>query len=130
MCVSLLGPGVSNFDLHEIKELLQVASRIRPAVVQRNSDPFSSDGIVREFCASAGIQYQAYSSLGTQWVMRGVQPNPVLNSAAIQHIAQQHNVSSAQVVLRWALQHGEVWPPVCGARLQLCTLLKMLASVA
>ena len=53
---------------------------------------------------------QAYSSLGTQWVMRGVQPNPVLSSAVIEGIAQQHNVSSAQVVLRWALQHGQVRP--------------------
>ncbi len=51
---------------------------------------------------------QAYSSLGTQWVMRGVQPNPVLSSAVIEGIAQQHNISSAQVVLRWALQHGQV----------------------
>jgi diketogulonate reductase-like aldo/keto reductase len=45
--------------MHEIKDLLQVASRVRPAVVQRNSDPFSSDGFIRAFCASAGIQYQA-----------------------------------------------------------------------
>ncbi len=50
--------GVSNFDVDEIKELIQIATRVRPAVVQRNSDPFSSDSSVRAFCASAGIQYQ------------------------------------------------------------------------
>ena len=58
---------------------------------------------------------QAYSSLGTQWVMRGIQPNPVFDSALIKNIAQHHNVSSAQVVLRWGLQHGQVCPCFCAS---------------
>ena len=49
---------MSNFDVDQLAELLQVATRVRPALVQRNSDPFSSDRDARAFCAAAGIQYQ------------------------------------------------------------------------
>ena len=52
-------------------------------------------------------------------MIRGIHPNPVLTSVAIQHIAQQHNVSTAQVVLRWALQHGQVRTSLCDANIHL-----------
>ena len=45
--------------MDQLAELLLVANRVRPALVQRNSDPFSSDRHTRAFCAAAGIQYQA-----------------------------------------------------------------------
>jgi len=40
--------------------------------------------------------------------MRGVEPNPVLNSEVVEKLAMSHGVSNAQLVLRWALQHGQV----------------------
>lgn len=49
--------GVSNFDLGDLTELLKVA-RIKPAVVQRNSDPLRPDTDVQAFCFIAGIQYE------------------------------------------------------------------------
>jgi hypothetical protein len=35
----------------------------------------------QEFCHQEGIQYMGYSTLGSQWLMRGVSTNPVLLNA-------------------------------------------------
>ena len=50
--------GVSNFDSDQLAELLKVATRVKPALVQRNSDPFSADRNTRAFCAASDIQFQ------------------------------------------------------------------------
>ena len=60
---SLLCPGVSNFDMEQLGELRQFA-RTQPAVVQRNSDPFSQDAEMRSYCRLAGIQYQVGLATG------------------------------------------------------------------
>lgn len=77
-------------------------------------DPFHQDREVREFARSHGIEYQAYSSLGTQWSnsprMRG-QPNPVLNSWVLQDIAVKHNTSVARVVIAWVNAEGGIALP-------------------
>jgi diketogulonate reductase-like aldo/keto reductase len=48
---------VSNFGIDELAELLAMA-RIKPALVQRNSDPLSADAEVQAFCRMSGILYQ------------------------------------------------------------------------
>ena len=50
-----------------------------------------------------GVQFQAYSSLGTQHRAR---VNPVLNHPIIKALSRSTGRSEAQVVLRWVLQHG------------------------
>jgi diketogulonate reductase-like aldo/keto reductase len=50
---------------------------------------------------------QGYSTLGSQWLMRGHASNPVLGSAVVGGIAAETGRDAAQVVLRWALQHGQ-----------------------
>ena len=49
--------GVSNFDIDELAELLAMA-RIKPALVQRHSDPLSADAATQALCRLAGVQYQ------------------------------------------------------------------------
>lgn len=51
---------------------------------------------------------QGYSTLGSQWLMKGYETNPVLNQPAVLKAAADAQRSPAQVVLRWALQHGQV----------------------
>ena len=51
---------------------------------------------------------QGYSTLGSQWLMRGHSVNPVLESPVVGGIAAETGRDPAQVVLRWALQHGQV----------------------
>ena len=102
--------GVSNFDVNELRELAEWA-RVEPAVVQRNSDIFSADKEARQLCESKRWQYEAYSSLGSQWLMRGHRENPVLTHADVKRIARKKGKSPAQVVLRWAIQHGQIVIP-------------------
>jgi diketogulonate reductase-like aldo/keto reductase len=87
--------GVSNFNLEQLVELVEFAN-IPPAVVQRRNDVFEQDVAVRHFCRQLGIQYVAYSSLGTQHTFSG-EENPVLHSGALQAIAKERNASVAQV---------------------------------
>mmetsp|Transcript_77 Transcript_77/g.125 ORF Transcript_77/g.125 Transcript_77/m.125 type:complete len:298 (-) Transcript_77:1107-2000(-) len=102
--------GVSNFNIDQLIQLLQVAT-IAPHVVQVNSDPFHPNTDIQEFCRLHGIQFVGYSSLGSQWMMRGYSTNPVLANPKIVQIAAAHGVAAAQVVLRWALQKGQVVIP-------------------
>lgn len=101
---------MSNFDVSQLAELKRWA-KVQPAVVQRNADIFSADTQTRMFTRSQGWQYEAYSSLGSQWVMRGHSENPVLNAPAVKAAAAAHGASPAAVALRWALQKGQVVIP-------------------
>lgn len=55
--------GVSNFDVVDLKELLNIA-KAPVSVVQNWFDPFHQDVNVREFCAKHEIHYMGYSTLG------------------------------------------------------------------
>jgi len=48
---------VSNFDLRELSELWLMA-KVKPAVVQRNSDPLNPDILVQQYARLTGMQYQ------------------------------------------------------------------------
>ena len=101
--------GVSNFDRPTLLELLDsVASSTAtwPMVVQNWMDPLHQDRAVRELCAARGIAFTAYSTLGTQHIMRGAATNPVLTSPVLTSIGAAHGVSAAATALRWALQRG------------------------
>lgn len=87
---------MSNFSLQQLIELQEWAE-VPPAVVQRHADVFTQDTAVHRFCASQGIQYMAYSSLGTQYLSQGFDASPVLDNAAIQAIGAKHSVTPAQV---------------------------------
>jgi diketogulonate reductase-like aldo/keto reductase len=51
---------------------------------------------------------QGYSTLGSQWLAHGMDENPVLTNAVVERVANETGRDAAQVVLRWALQHGQV----------------------
>ena len=57
---------------------------------------------------SHAVVLQGYSTLGSQWAMQGFARNVVLQNAAVQAVAQEAGRDAAQVVLKWALQHGQV----------------------
>lgn len=102
--------GVSNFNLEQLWELVNIA-RVPPAVLQTYSDPFHQDHEAQVFAAAQGIAFQAYSSLGTQHLARTRGRNPVLSHPTIRAIADRHGVSAAQVVLRFALDCGQLVVP-------------------
>lgn len=105
--------GVSNFNIDQLKELLR-DSEVKPSLVQMNSDPLNQNSAIQAFCRLHGIQFEGYSSLGSQYLTGAankVENNPVLQHPTIQDIAALNNKSVAQVVLRWALQSGQTVVP-------------------
>ena len=116
--------GVSNFDANILTHLLgdgdtQPGLAQAPvALLQNRADPLAlEDSRVLSICQAHGINYQAFSVLGRQWVVGPWSqywkaPHPILSHPQVQAIAQriskEHNdsIGPAQVVLKWALQKG------------------------
>ena len=97
---------MSNFNLEQMQQLVTLAV-VRPAVLQANSDPLRPNVELQALCYKYGIQFQAYISLGTQWGAA----NTVLTGGPVTEAARRLGASPAQVVLRWALQHGQLVIP-------------------
>ena len=95
--------GVSNFEVTHLKDVLDVATVV-PAVNQVLFNPVKADMELLAFCDRWGITLEAWSPLGGHDSRHG----EVLNLPLMRRVAAAHGVSTAQVALRWALQHGIV----------------------
>ncbi|MFP4508812.1 MAG: aldo/keto reductase [Spirochaetaceae bacterium] len=93
--------GVSNFHEHHIEDILTIANTV-PAVNQVEFHHRLQQPRLRSYCASVGIQFEAWSPL-----MRGRD----LDNEVLVEISEAHGKTAAQVVLRWDLQHGVVTIP-------------------
>lgn len=92
--------GVSNFTIKHLQELLQNCKDILPAVNQVELHPHYRQEELIKYCNEKGIHIQAYSSLGTSGNIN------LLRNPIVLKIASQLNVSSARLLLNWALQQG------------------------
>lgn len=82
----------------------------------RTADLLNQNWELQAFCRRHGIQFQAYSSMGGQWLMQaGGARNPVLEHPTLLDVAGRLGRTPGQVALRWALQHGQVRCAVLGA---------------
>jgi diketogulonate reductase-like aldo/keto reductase len=92
--------GVSNYTVGHLEELLAEFDTV-PAVNQVEFHPFIYDEQkeLLEFCKQKGIVLEAYSPLARAHNME----NPALVA-----IAKRHAKTPAQIMLRWAIQHGTV----------------------
>ncbi|MEO1086550.1 MAG: aldo/keto reductase [Acidobacteriota bacterium] len=100
--------GVSNFNTHKLKELLDGA-RIPPAVNQVEMHPYLQQPDMLTFCAEHNVQLTAYSPLGSldrPEHMKGDDEPNLLEDAVIRGIADDAGVTPAQVLLAWAVQRG------------------------
>jgi diketogulonate reductase-like aldo/keto reductase len=93
--------GVSNYMIWHLEELLENSSTI-PAVNQVEFSPYLYQKDLLEFCRSHNIQLEAYSPL-TQ--------GHKLNDPKLMAIASKYSKTSAQILIRWALQHQVVVIP-------------------
>ncbi len=93
--------GISNFMPPHIEELLTRA-QVVPAVNQIEVSPFLQHRETRALCARHGIVVEAYSPL-----THGRR----LGHSAVKAVATRVGRSPAQVLLRWAIQHGMVVLP-------------------
>lgn len=93
--------GVSNFQIHHLEELMKDAE-IKPMVNQVERHPRLTQKDLQAFCQNNDIQLEAWSPL-----MQG----QLLSNEVLQEIADKHNKSVAQIILRWDLQQGIVIIP-------------------
>lgn len=93
--------GVSNFDVEELDDLLANA-RIKPAVNQIESHPFFAHEDLRQATIERGIHVQAYSPMAQ---------GAALERPEIVAIAKKHGKSSAQVLLKWGMNIGNIILP-------------------
>ncbi|MDN7242429.1 aldo/keto reductase [Planococcus sp. N028] len=93
--------GVSNFQIHHLKDVLEDAE-IVPMVNQIEYHPYLTQTELHAFCKEQDIQVEAWSPL-----MAGA----LLDQPVLQEIADKHNKTIAQVILRWDLQNDVVTIP-------------------
>jgi diketogulonate reductase-like aldo/keto reductase len=92
--------GVSNYTVRHLEELLE-SSKVVPSVNQIEFHPFIYDEQkeVLDFCKQKGIIVEAYSPLARA---------KDLSNTTLHAVAVRHGKTIAQVMLRWAIQHGTV----------------------
>ena len=93
--------GVSNYYKNHLDELLSEADII-PAVNQVEFTPYLYLKELKEYCENKGIRLEAYSPL-----TRGKK----LKDSKLMDIAKKYNKSSAQILIRWGLQHEVIEIP-------------------
>lgn len=93
--------GVSNFKPHHLERLAET-SDVTPVLNQVELHPWLPQSEVRQYDASRGILTEAWSPLA-----RG----RVLGNEILDHVADKHGKTPAQVVLRWHIQLGVVVIP-------------------
>lgn len=93
--------GVSNFTIRHLKELVEKTG-IVPSVNQVEFHPYLYQKELLDYCNKNGIKVEAYCPL-----TRGEK----LNDPKPVDIAQKYNKSTAQILIRWSLQHGLVVLP-------------------
>ena len=93
--------GVSNFQVHHLENLMKDAE-IKPMINQIEFHPRLTQEKVRAFCKQNDIQVEAWSPL-----MVG----KLFDNEILKEIAQNHNKSIAQIILRWDIQNGVITIP-------------------
>ena len=93
--------GVSNYTIRHLEELI-ARSELVPAVNQVEFHPFLFQKELLDFCKKHNIQLEAYSPL-----TKGKR----LKDPELVEVALRYKRSTAQIMIRWALQHGVVVIP-------------------
>jgi diketogulonate reductase-like aldo/keto reductase len=86
--------GVSNFQLKHLRSLLE--TEVKPMVNQIRFHPGMMQQEIVSFCKENGLTVEAWSPLGQ---------GKVLSDPTLQEIADRYGKSTAQVCIKWCLQH-------------------------
>ena len=98
--------GLSNYYEPEDFDRLVNATSIRPALLQNETHPYHQSGLMKEHIAQYGTVMESWFPLGG----RG-NTQVLFNDETVKAIAEAHGVSSAQVIIRWHLQAGNICIP-------------------
>ena len=98
--------GLSNYYEPEDFDRVVNAATVRPALLQNETHPYHQSGEMKEHIAQYGTVLESWFPLGG----RG-NTQTLFNDETISGIAAAHGVSSAQVIIRWHLQAGNICIP-------------------
>jgi len=98
--------GVSNYTVAHLEELLNQCDTT-PAVNQVEFSPFLYQTVLLEYCRFHGIQLEAYSPL-----TKGLK----LKEPRLEAVARNYGRSTAEILIRWSLQHDLVVIPKSAKR--------------
>jgi diketogulonate reductase-like aldo/keto reductase len=122
--------GVSNFTIRHLTELLAETDRV-PAVNQVEFHPYLYQRDLLDFCIAKGIVIEAYSPLthgkrlkdpklvavAKRYSKRGLEPAGHPQWSLMQRFSRRlGSKSTAQILIRWALQHRLVVIPKSARR--------------
>ncbi len=107
--------GISNFTVDLMKQAIAAVGAENIATNQIELHPYLQNRTVVEFAQSQGIQITSYMTLAY---------GEVLQDPLIQQIADQHQATTAQVTLAWAMQSGYAVIPSSTRRANLESNLK------
>jgi diketogulonate reductase-like aldo/keto reductase len=96
-----LSIGVSNFTIRHLTELL-AQTETTPAVNQVEFHPYLYQRELMDFCLARRIVVEAYSPLTS---------GERLRDPKLVQLARKYQKSTAQILIRWAIQHGLVVIP-------------------
>ncbi len=99
--------GVCNFNKNHLDDLMS-RTTIKPVLNQVELHPYFSQQGINKVDTALGIVTQAWSPIGGALLYHPEErPLPhILQHTTITDIAEAHDKSSAQVIIRWHLQHG------------------------
>jgi alcohol dehydrogenase (NADP+) len=100
--------GVSNFSSKKLDDLMSKTNDI-PEMNQVELHPFLPQPELLQFCKENNIHCTAYSPLGSgdrSEQMKAKDEPSLLKEPAILEVAKKHDVSPAQVLIKWAVARG------------------------
>ena len=95
--------GLSNFTKEQIQEILAICE-VKPAVLQTEVHPYFQEQELKEFLAKEDIKIQA-------WYPLGHGDAALLNDETIVEFSKKYQKSTAQIILRWHIQAGNIVIP-------------------
>lgn len=95
--------GLSNFNKAQIQEILKICN-VKPAILQTEVHPYSQEKELKAFLEQEKMAIQAWYPLGHG--DKGLTQEPLFAK-----LAEKYQKSSAQIILRWHVQNGNVVIP-------------------
>ena len=98
--------GLSNYYEPEDFDRLVNATTIKPVLLQNETHPYHQSILMKDHISQYGTVMESWFPLGGR-----ANTQTLFNDETISSIAQVHGVSSAQVIIRWHLQAGNICIP-------------------
>lgn len=95
--------GLSNFNKEQIQEILNICE-VKPVVLQTEVHPYFQEKELKEFLDKEGIVIQA-------WYPLGHGDKTLLEETLFKNLGEKYKKSSAQIILRWHIQDGNIVIP-------------------